>query len=109
MLLETFVQSNRFAGTCYRAANWIEVGGTDGYSYFTGLKKKKTPKTIFLFPCEMISESTCASQPEHPCAGRNANLRETEDAKHSAFLDDLLQSIRLHQGRRHAKTSCFMT
>lgn len=29
-LLETFVQSNRFKGTAYRAANWVRVGQTKG-------------------------------------------------------------------------------
>jgi Domain of unknown function (DUF4338) len=29
-LLETFVEPERFAGTSYRAANWIHVGGTQG-------------------------------------------------------------------------------
>jgi len=28
--VETFVQRDRFAGTCYRAANWIRVGQTKG-------------------------------------------------------------------------------
>lgn len=28
--LETFVDTERFAGTCYRAANWLEVGRTRG-------------------------------------------------------------------------------
>ena len=30
--LETFVQRDRFPGTCYRAANWIAVGTTTGRS-----------------------------------------------------------------------------
>ena len=30
LLLETFVQSDRFPGTSYRAANWIHVGQTQG-------------------------------------------------------------------------------
>jgi len=29
-LLETFVEQNRFKGTCYKAANWIKVGHTKG-------------------------------------------------------------------------------
>jgi hypothetical protein len=29
-LLETFVERHRFAGTCYRAANWIHLGQTQG-------------------------------------------------------------------------------
>ena len=31
-LLETFVERDRFAGTCYRAANWVRVGQTKGRS-----------------------------------------------------------------------------
>ena len=30
VLLETFCESQRFRGTCYRAANWIRVGQTQG-------------------------------------------------------------------------------
>jgi hypothetical protein len=29
-LLETFVEKNRFKGTCYKAANWILTGQTKG-------------------------------------------------------------------------------
>ena len=32
VLLETFVERDRFAGTCYRAANWLRVGETTGRS-----------------------------------------------------------------------------
>ncbi len=31
-LLETFVEKDRFKGTCYKAANWIHVGHTKGTS-----------------------------------------------------------------------------
>jgi hypothetical protein len=30
VLLETFVESGRFRGTCYRAANWLHLGHTQG-------------------------------------------------------------------------------
>lgn len=30
LVMETFVESGRFMGTCYRAANWIRVGTTGG-------------------------------------------------------------------------------
>ncbi|WP_281246614.1 Druantia anti-phage system protein DruA [Desulfacinum infernum] len=29
-LLETFVEKDRFEGTCYKAANWLKVGLTKG-------------------------------------------------------------------------------
>lgn len=32
VLLETFVERDRFAGTCYRAANWVRIGETTGRS-----------------------------------------------------------------------------
>ncbi|MDL1985279.1 MAG: DUF4338 domain-containing protein [Deltaproteobacteria bacterium] len=28
VLMESFVEKNRFAGTCYKAANWCNVGQT---------------------------------------------------------------------------------
>jgi len=36
VLLESFVEVDRFQGTCYRAANWICVGKTKGRSKVTG-------------------------------------------------------------------------
>jgi len=50
-LLETFVDTGRFLGTCYRAANWIEAGATAGYSK-TGSAhhNSQTPKTLFVYP-----------------------------------------------------------
>ena len=32
VLLETFVERERFSGTCYRAANWQVLGSTQGRS-----------------------------------------------------------------------------
>lgn len=44
-LLETFVDSQRFLGTCYRAANWIRLGQTKGRGR-QGLRTKIPPTTI---------------------------------------------------------------
>ena len=47
---ETFVEPPRFNGTCYRAANWVQVGTSRGY-----LKRgrrhenSQEPKLIFLY------------------------------------------------------------
>jgi hypothetical protein len=32
VLVESFVATERFRGTCYRAGNWLEVGATQGRS-----------------------------------------------------------------------------
>jgi len=49
-LLETFVQLDRNEGTCYKAANWVQVGITQGYSHSSKTKKTIPKKAIFLYP-----------------------------------------------------------
>jgi len=51
VLLETFVEQDRFRGTCYKAANWIEVGATVGYSLHGHAKRRRqATKAVFLQP-----------------------------------------------------------
>jgi hypothetical protein len=51
MVMETFVEQERFQGTCYRAANWIHVGQTQGRGKLDTYKLKDKPiKDVFLFP-----------------------------------------------------------
>lgn len=49
--VETFVDSERFKGTCYRAANWIFIGKTTGRGKFdqTG-KPNRSIKDIYGYP-----------------------------------------------------------
>jgi hypothetical protein len=50
-LLETFVDKNRFKGTCYKAANWICVGQTQGRSRQDRYSTLQVPvKDIYLYP-----------------------------------------------------------
>jgi hypothetical protein len=51
-LVETFVDPERFEGTCYRAANWIEIGVTKGFgrSRIDFYQLHDKPKAIFLHP-----------------------------------------------------------
>ena len=50
-LLETFVEKDRFKGTCYKAANWIYVGETTGRSRNDRYNKLRVPiKDIWLYP-----------------------------------------------------------
>lgn len=51
VLLETFIDRDRFRGTCYRAANWILVGQTQGRGKLDRKHQHALPvKDIFLFP-----------------------------------------------------------
>ena len=51
VLAETFVDTARFRGTCYRASNWVYVGATTGWA-----KRGSTyrfhgqPKAVWLYP-----------------------------------------------------------
>lgn len=51
VLMETLVESARYRGVCYRAANWIEVGLTQGRGRMDRFHDTaRVPKQIFLYP-----------------------------------------------------------
>ena len=50
-LLETYVENNRFQGTCYKAANWVKTGETTGRTRNHRTGKPKVPiKSVWLYP-----------------------------------------------------------
>ena len=50
-LVETFVDRSRFQGTCYRAANWMCVGQTQGRSRQDSAHNLSVPiKDVYLYP-----------------------------------------------------------
>lgn len=62
VLLETFLQQNRFRGTCYRAANWVYVGHTQGRGKLDRYYQFPLPvKDIFLYPLAKSFRSTLCS------------------------------------------------
>lgn len=64
-LAETFVDPSRFAGTCYRAANWQPIGQTRGHAkrgnrYLLHAQ----PKDVWLYPLQRHwREALCAGAP----------------------------------------------
>jgi len=51
VLLETFVDTSRFRGTCYRAANWRYAGQTKGRSRNDRYNDLRVPvKDVYLYP-----------------------------------------------------------
>lgn len=52
-LVETFVERDRFAGTSYKAANWIRLGSTTGRSRQDRYTRLRVPvKDIYLYPIQ---------------------------------------------------------
>jgi hypothetical protein len=51
VLLETFVEADRYRGTCYQAANWIRLGITAGRGRMDRqYRHLSTPKLIYVYP-----------------------------------------------------------
>jgi len=52
LLLETLVEASRFRGTCYRAANWIALGLTQGRGRMDRQHQAhgRAPKHVYVYP-----------------------------------------------------------
>jgi len=62
LLLETLVDAQRFRGTCYRAANWIRVGQTQGRGRMDREHRAEglAVKDIYLYPlCRNVQRELC--------------------------------------------------
>jgi hypothetical protein len=70
-LLESFVDRDRFEGTCYRAANWIDVGQTQGRGKKDRQRHARLPrKQVYLYPlCQ-----NCRTRLTNESSGQPASL-----------------------------------
>ena len=105
VLLETFVDPQRFRGTIYKAANWIYVGQSKGF-HRTRKGYSPTadsPKMVFLKP--LISNAkTLLSNPMLETPYRTGGAKIMLSAQHMKSLPDFFAHIpdpRRPQGRRH--------
>lgn len=63
-LVESFVQRDRFTGSCYRAANWISVGLTQGRSRNDRARNFPVPvKEVFVYPLRSDFRRALQTQP----------------------------------------------
>jgi len=63
-LIETFVDPTRFAGTCYRAANWQFLGHTQGRGRLAPDHQRRTSqKEIFVYPLQSDWQQRLTSVP----------------------------------------------
>jgi len=64
LLLETLVDANRFRGTCYRAANWIALGRTQGRGRMDRhhMADRSAPKDVYVYPlCRNVQQRLCTA------------------------------------------------
>jgi hypothetical protein len=109
LLAETFVDPTRFAGTCYRAANWIEVGAPRGFaktnaSYIEHGQSKR----ILVYPLVREARAILSCPLPHAQLPRlSAKSLELSTAQAQTLLERLgsLPEVRSQQGRRHRLSS----
>jgi predicted transposase YbfD/YdcC len=63
VLAESFVDTSRFRGTCYRASNWLHVGQTKGWSKSgSAYRFHGQPKAVWLYPLRRdFKEQLCTT------------------------------------------------
>ena len=70
LLAETFVDPRHFAGTCYRAANWLEIGRTRGFGRTRGgalgYVAHGHPKRVFVYPLRRSARRQLAAPAPRP-------------------------------------------
>lgn len=65
LLLESLVDPQRFSGTCYRAANWIHVGTTQGRGRMDRKQDvQRHVKEIFVYPLHPHARELLCRMPE---------------------------------------------
>lgn len=70
VLLETFVDTAHFKGTCYKAANWLYLGDTKGRGRMDRNKEYAlSPKAIFMYPLQDDFKEVLRG--EKPCKAVN--------------------------------------
>ncbi len=63
VLLETFVERERFSGICYRAANWQPVGMTQGRGRQDRERNRSLPiKDIYVYPLHQDARKTLCDE-----------------------------------------------
>lgn len=68
-LLETFIDPQRFSGTCYRAANWLYLGCSTGRGHRTpGRRPTRSLKQLWVYPlCSQFRQHLLGTHgPAHP-------------------------------------------
>ena len=114
LLAETFVDPSRFAGTCYRASNWVSLGRTRGYSREPGgsarWREHGRPKEVYVYEMEKdASAALCRAElPGDWRAGSGALPPPAPELRSlHAFLEDM-PDFRKARGRRYG-LACYAT
>jgi len=77
ILLETYVERDRFEGTCYCSANWVHVGETQGRGRMDRDRAYSTPvKDVYVYPLQRNVRKVLCVEPQ--CKPIQHPLRQVE-------------------------------
>ena len=114
LLAETFVDPSRFAGTCYRASNWVPLGRTRGFSREPGgvarWREHGRPKEVYVYELENDAAAAlrCGELPGDWRAGSGTLPPPAPELRSlHAFLADM-PDFRKARGRRYG-LACYAT
>ena len=105
LLLETFVDPQRFRGTVYRAANWVYVGNTKGFrrTRYGYTATPQSPKMVFVQPLRAEARkwlSGARLSPPDQIGESKIMLSAAQMQSLPAFFREIPDPRRA-QGRRH--------
>ena len=114
LLAETFVDPQRFAGTCYRASNWVLLGRTRGFSRAPGgtarWREHGRAKEVYVYEMEKDAAAALrrAELPGDWRTGSGALPPPAPELRSlHAFLEDMAD-FRKARGRRYG-LACYVT
>jgi len=105
VLIETYVDPQRFKGTVYKATNWLYVGDAKGYRRTRKgySAKAQSPKMVFLKPLQANAQALLSQpilQPPYRTGGSKIMLNAEQMQSLPHFFADIPDPRRA-QGRRH--------
>jgi Druantia protein DruA/Transposase DNA-binding/Transposase Tn5 dimerisation domain len=72
VLLETYVERDRFKGVCYRSANWCHVGETQGRGRMDRDRAYSAPvKDVYVYPLQRDARKELCVEPPKPIQSRS--------------------------------------
>ena len=92
VLIETFVDTTQYSGTCYRAANWQYLGKTKGRGRFDPKHEcKETIKDIYVYPLESDWRHTLTSY--HRFSSLKKKYRNDIQSSNTRLADDAFVAL----------------
>lgn len=102
-LAETFIDHNRFSGTCYKGAGWVPLGKTKGFGRNAGRYfRHSNLKTIFIKPLKKDASKLLSS----PFLSPELTGRESIADLNRLNVSSLLEKLSCIKDPRNAKGVC---